>query len=46
MMYIPNDDTQNKILSYVDYNYRLKHYDIQINESTNQNSLMQECLKY
>ncbi len=33
MMYILNDDTQNKIPSYEDYNYRLKHYDTQINES-------------
>ena len=30
---------KNKIPSFVDYNYWLKHLDTQLNESTNQNSL-------
>ena len=30
LIYIPNDDTQN--YPFVDYNYRLKHLDTQLNE--------------
>ena len=37
LMYIPNDDKQNHPSE--DYNYWLKRFDAQVNESTNQNTI-------
>ena len=43
LMYILNDNTQN--YASVDYNYRLKCFDIHLNEQTNQkfNKIAQSC---
>ena len=40
--YIPNDDTQVKIIPFVDYNWRLKRLD---NKQTNQNTIKFLILK-
>ena len=37
-IFIPNDDTQ--IILSVDYNQRIKHFDTQQKESTNQNLIL------